>query len=83
MGKHLYIFFLLISITTLSAKCSEVPFKIKSTYASNMHHAFMLQSLGQSTLASAQFGSAYAEAKKAEGEFIAMPTLANFMEKVI
>ncbi|HSX10576.1 MAG TPA: hypothetical protein VLF94_02530 [Chlamydiales bacterium] len=69
MGKYLYIFFLVINVTTLSARCSEVPAAIKNAYASNMHHAFVLQSLGKSTAAYAQFQSAYEEAKKA-GESI-------------
>lgn len=69
MGRYLYIFFLIINATTLSAKCSEVPAAVKNTYASNMHHAFVLQSLGQSTLANTQFRSAYDAAKKA-GESI-------------
>jgi hypothetical protein len=70
MSKYFCIFFLIIMPQILSTKCSEVPAPIKNTYASNMHHAFMLQSLGQSTLANTQFRSAYDEAKKA-GESIA------------
>jgi hypothetical protein len=69
VGKYLCGFFLIIGVVSLSAKCSEVPRAIKNTYASNMHYAFVLQSLGKSTAAYAQFQSAYEEAKKA-GESI-------------
>ena len=69
MYKYFVIFCVLINGSFLYAKCSEIAPNIKNNYASNMHYAFVSQSLGQSTLASAQFGSAYDEAKKA-GESI-------------
>ena len=69
MYKYFVIFCALINTSFLCAKCSEVAPKIKDNYASNMHYAFVLQSLGQSTLATAQFRSAYDEAKKS-GESI-------------
>jgi|SRR5579872_262199 len=75
MGKCLYIFFLLLSISILSAKCSEVPPAIKNAYASNIHHAFVLQSLGKSTGAYAQFRSAYYEAQKAGESIIRLTTI--------
>lgn len=65
MKKYFYILFLFINVSILSAKCSEVPQAKKDKYASNMHYAFILQSMGKSTAASAQFQSAYEEAKKA------------------
>src|SRR5438105_5440328 len=69
MKKYFCFLFFVISVSILSAKCSEVPQAKKNVYASNMHYAFVLQSMGKSTAADAQFRSAYEEAKKA-GEHV-------------
>jgi len=65
MNKYLAILCIVFNFSSLSAKCSEVAPNIKNEYASNMHYAFVLLSMGKSTLAHFQFQSAYEQAKKA------------------